>query len=592
MNLNIDLSTTRLAQVRHELGRVIVGQDRVVDRLLVAVMADGHVLLEGAPGLGKTLLLATLARILGGSFNRIQFTPDLIPSDIVGTRIFRPSTEAFDVEPGPILANVVLVDEINRAPARVQSALLEAMAERQVTVGGRTFPMPQPFLVVATQNPVESEGVYPLAEAQRDRFLMRVPVDYPTPTEERAIVARMADQPPQAARLLDPADVVGLQQAARRIAVDEATIDYAIRLVLATRDPAAHGLPKLVGLLEYGASPRASLGLVRSARAMALLRGRERAVAQDVYDVAYDILNARLALSYRALAEGFTIDDVLVELLTTVPAPGDTVRYANLRGAGPVGAADAGTRSGLQHVLGRARGDATARHAGRPTGREVTSAPGAGIDLPARIRRIELAVSHKVFGRRDGRHASLVLGHGVEPGEARPYEPGDDVRRMDWSILARTGEPHVRDAIQERDLDVAVLVDRSGSLDFGTVGWRKADLAVTVASAISALAVARRRPDRRGGGDRRWATDRADPRRSTASGGRLGQRRAVTARGTGRPRSRHRRSPPRPATRWARDRGLGLHRSHRHLEPGACAAGAPKRGHRGRGPRPARAPTA
>jgi MoxR-like ATPase len=322
MTVTIDLSTTRLAQVRHELGRVIVGQDRVVDRLLVAVLADGHVLLEGAPGLGKTLLLSTLARTLGGSFNRIQFTPDLIPSDIVGTRIFRPSSEAFDVEPGPIIANIVLVDEINRAPARVQSALLEAMAERQVTVGGRTFAMPRPFLVVATQNPVESEGVYPLAEAQRDRFLMRVPVDYPTPAEERAIVARMADEAPQAARLLDPADVVDLQLAARRVAVDEAAVDYAIRLVLATRDPAAHGLQTLVGLLEYGASPRASLGLVRSARAMALLRGRERAVPQDVYDVAYDILNARLALSYRAMAEGFTIDDVLVELLTTVPAPG------------------------------------------------------------------------------------------------------------------------------------------------------------------------------------------------------------------------------------------------------------------------------
>jgi MoxR-like ATPase len=322
MTVNHELSTTRLAQVRHELGRVIVGQDRVVDRLLVAVLADGHVLLEGAPGLGKTMLLATLARILGGTFHRIQFTPDLIPSDIVGTRIFRPSAEAFDVEPGPIIANVVLVDEINRAPARVQSALLEAMAERQVTVGGRTFAMPKPFLVVATQNPVESEGVYPLAEAQRDRFLMRIPVDYPTPAEERAIVARMADEPPEAARLLDPADVVELQRAARGVSIDEPTVDYAIRLVLATRDPAAHGLATQLGLLDYGASPRASLGLVRSARAMALLRGRQQAVAQDVYDVAYDILNARLALSYRATAEGFTIDDVLVELLSTVPAPG------------------------------------------------------------------------------------------------------------------------------------------------------------------------------------------------------------------------------------------------------------------------------
>jgi MoxR-like ATPase len=331
--MSIDLSTTRLAQVRHELGRVIVGQDRVVDRLLVAVLADGHVLLEGAPGLGKTMLLATLARILGGTFNRIQFTPDLIPSDIVGTRIFRPSSESFTVEPGPILANVVLVDEINRAPARVQSALLEAMAERQVTVGGRTFPMPKPFLVVATQNPVESEGVYPLAEAQRDRFLMRIPVDYPTPAEERAIVARMADEPPEAARLLDPDDVVELQRTVRRVSIDEPTIDYAIRLVLATRDPTAHGLSTQVGLLDYGASPRASLGLVRSARAMALLRGRQQAVAQDVYDVAYDILNARLALSYRATAEGFTIDDVLVELLSTVPAPSPVTWGPPLRAA-------------------------------------------------------------------------------------------------------------------------------------------------------------------------------------------------------------------------------------------------------------------
>ena len=437
---------------------------------------------------------------------------------------------------------MVLVDEINRAPARVQSALLEAMAERQVTVGGRTFAMPKPFLVVATQNPVESEGVYPLAEAQRDRFLMRIPVDYPTPSEERAIVARMADEPPQAARLLDPADVVDLQLAARRVAIDEAAVDYAIRLVLATRDPAAHGLQKLVGLLEYGASPRASLGLVRSARAMALLRGRERAVPQDVYDVAYDILNARLALSYRALAEGFTIDDVLVELLTTVPAPGShSVATLPVAAAAPT-TPDAGHGVMRRRTDRAPHADAADRPAGRSTGREVTSARRVGLDLPARLRRIELAVGHKVLGRRDGHHASLVLGHGVEPGEARPYEPGDDVRRMDWSILARTGEPHVRDAIQERDLDVAVLVDRSGSLDFGTVGWRKADLARQRRIGRVRARRPRRRPDRSGRRDRRWATDRADPRRSPASAGPRGQRGTVTTRRTGRSRSRHRRS--------------------------------------------------
>jgi len=316
-----ELPHVRLQQVRLELQRVIVGQDRVIDRLLTSVLAEGHCLLEGVPGLGKTLALATLARVIGGTFSRIQFTADLIPADIVGTRIYRPTREAFDVEPGPILANIVLADEINRAPAKVQSALLEVMQERQVTIGGRTLPAPRPFLVVATQNPIESEGVYPLPEAQRDRFLMRIPVDYPTPGEEARIVQRVEGGMPVVARLLDPDDVVALQSAARAVYIDDATADYAVRLVLATRDPAGHGLPRLAGLLEYGASPRASLGLVRAAKSLALLRGRGVATPQDVYDVAYDVLNLRLVLSYRALAEGLTIDDVLVELLSTVWAP-------------------------------------------------------------------------------------------------------------------------------------------------------------------------------------------------------------------------------------------------------------------------------
>ena len=335
-----ELPHVRLQQVRLELQRVVVGQERMVDRLLTTVLAEGHCLLEGVPGLGKTLTLATLARVLGGTFSRIQFTADLIPADIVGTRIYRPSSESFDVEPGPIIANIVLADEINRAPAKVQSALLEVMQERQVTVGGRTMQAPRPFLVVATQNPIESEGVYPLPEAQRDRFLMRIPVDYPTPTEERQIVHRFEDQAPVVARLLDPEDVVALQAAARAVEMDESTSDYAIRLVLATRDPAAHGLPRMAGLLEYGASPRASLGLVRAAKALALLRGRDRAVPQDVYDVAYDVLNLRLVLSYRALAEGLTIDDLLVGLLSRVWAPAVPVNWAAVPGivAAPVAA--------------------------------------------------------------------------------------------------------------------------------------------------------------------------------------------------------------------------------------------------------------
>jgi MoxR-like ATPase len=311
----------QLEQLRHELHRVVVGQERVLERVLVALLAGGHCLLEGVPGLGKTLTVATLAQTLGGTFHRIQFTPDLIPSDLVGTRIYRPSTERFDVELGPVFANFILADEINRAPAKVQSALLEVMAERQVSLGGVTYPLPRPFLVLATQNPIESEGVYPLPEAQRDRFLMRIPVDYPTPAEEHAIVARAARPAATPDRILSIDDVVALQAAAASVTVDPAVQDYAVRLVLATRYPRQHGLDEVEGYLAYGASPRASIGLVHAARAIALIRGRSHALPQDVYDVAYDVMNHRLVMSFDAVAEGVTVDDVLVATLTKVTAP-------------------------------------------------------------------------------------------------------------------------------------------------------------------------------------------------------------------------------------------------------------------------------
>jgi MoxR-like ATPase len=304
-----------------ELQRVIVGQDRVLERVLVALMAGGHCLLEGVPGLGKTLTVSTLAKTLGGTFTRIQFTPDLLPSDIVGTRIYRPSTERFDVELGPVFANFVLADEINRAPAKVQSALLEVMGERQISIGGTTYPLPLPFLVLATQNPIESEGVYPLPEAQRDRFLMRIPVDYPTPDQEHEIVDRSRHLASgSSVALLSTDDVAGLQAAASSVYVDRAVQDYAVRLVLATRNPAEHGVA-LDGLLAYGASPRASIGLISAGRALALLRGRDHLLPQDVYDIAYDVLNHRLVLSFDAVADGVTVDDVLVEVLTTVVSP-------------------------------------------------------------------------------------------------------------------------------------------------------------------------------------------------------------------------------------------------------------------------------
>lgn len=308
-----------LSAARSELGRVVVGQDRMLERILTALLANGHCLLEGVPGLGKTLTLSTLARVLGGSFSRIQFTPDLLPSDIVGTRIYRASTEKFDVEPGPILSNFVLADEINRAPAKVQAAMLEVMAERQVTIGDQTFDAPKPFLVMATQNPVESEGVYPLPEAQRDRFLMRVPVDYPTRSEELEIMRRSDLTPDSAKAVLDPGSVSDLQRITSSVFVDQPVAEYALRLVTATRSPGAAGLHQLEGLIEFGASPRASLALVACGRGLALLRGRDFVTQQDVYDIAYDVLNHRLILSFEAVADGVGVDDILVELLTSIP---------------------------------------------------------------------------------------------------------------------------------------------------------------------------------------------------------------------------------------------------------------------------------
>ena len=325
MSEAIEHAASSIAAARRELHRVVVGQERMLDRILVALIADGHCLLEGVPGLGKTLTLSTLARVMGGTFSRIQFTPDLLPSDIVGTRVYRASTETFDVEPGPVLSNFVLADEINRAPAKVQSAMLEVMAERQVSIADRTFQAPRPFLVMATQNPIESEGVYPLPEAQRDRFLMRVPVDYPTLDEEREIVARMDVGLDAAGVVLGPEAVLQLQRVAAGVEVPPAVSEYALGLVQTTRHPDRSGLNHLDGMIAFGGSPRASIALVRCARALALIRGSSVATPQEVYDVAYDVLNHRLILSFEAVAEGVGIDDVLVEILSRYPAPAGSV---------------------------------------------------------------------------------------------------------------------------------------------------------------------------------------------------------------------------------------------------------------------------
>ena len=310
-----------LERAVYEVKKVVVGQDRLIEMILVGLLSRGHILLEGVPGVAKTLTVETFAKVMGGSFNRLQFTPDLVPADIVGTRIYRQGREEFEVELGPILANFVLADEISRAPAKVQSALLEVMAEGHLSIGGQTFPMPSPFLVMATQNPIESEGVYQLPEAQRDRFLFKLVVDYPSPEEEREIVYRMGATPPEATQVLDVDALMRLQGAVREVFVHHALVDYVVRVTMATRDPAGHGLEDVARWLSYGASPRATLGTVTSARALALVRGRDYVVPQDIVDVLPSVLRHRLVLTYDALADEVSADTVVRRVLEAVPLP-------------------------------------------------------------------------------------------------------------------------------------------------------------------------------------------------------------------------------------------------------------------------------
>lgn len=308
-------------QVLYEVKKTIVGQDGLLERMIVALLARGHILVEGVPGLAKTMAIKALAATLGCDVKRVQFTPDLVPADLVGTRIYNQRTGEFQTSMGPVFTNLLLADEINRAPAKVQSALLEVMAERQVTIGRETFAVDDPFLVMATQNPIESEGTYPLPEAQVDRFMMKVVVGYPSPDEEFVIVERMIGSLEAARRVLDAERLVELQHAAARVYVDPAIIRYAVAMVTATREPATVGLGELERFLRFGASPRASINLVLAARALAFVRGRDYVLAQDVRDLAVDVLRHRLVLSFEALAEGFTADHVLQLVLSRLPLP-------------------------------------------------------------------------------------------------------------------------------------------------------------------------------------------------------------------------------------------------------------------------------
>lgn len=318
---NLAAEVHTLERAIFEVKRIIVGQDQLVERILVGLLAKGHVLLEGVPGVAKTLAVETFAKVVGGTFARIQFTPDLVPTDIIGTRIYRQGREEFDIELGPVVVNFLLADEINRAPAKVQSALLEVMAERKISIGGKTYPLPKPFLVMATQNPIENEGVYPLPEAQRDRFLFKINVDYPTPEEEREIIYRMGITPPTPKGILNPGDLLRLQDLAANNFVHHALVDYVVRVITATRQPEQFGLGDVKNWIAFGASPRASLGIIAAARALALVRGRDYVIPQDVIEVIPDVLRHRLVLTYDALADEVSPETVINRILQTVALP-------------------------------------------------------------------------------------------------------------------------------------------------------------------------------------------------------------------------------------------------------------------------------
>ena len=304
-----------------EIRRVIAGQDTMLERVLVCLLADGHLLIEGVPGLAKTLTIKTTAQVLGGTFNRIQFTPDLMPSDLIGTRVYRPNDGEFDVELGPVFCNFLLADEINRAPAKVQSALLEVMQERQVTIGKESFTAPKPFLVMATQNPIESEGTYPLPEAQIDRFMLKVVVGYPAAEDELTVVERSLAGLAEVRQILDIEELISLRRAVSHVYVDPTLSRYAVQIASATRDPEAVGLADLKPYVAFGASPRGPISIVTAARALALIRGREYVLPQDVRELAKDALHHRIVLSYEALAADIGADSIVESVLEVVPMP-------------------------------------------------------------------------------------------------------------------------------------------------------------------------------------------------------------------------------------------------------------------------------
>ncbi len=318
----VEKESSFVQKLTDEIAKVIVGQKTLVERLLVGILANGHILIEGVPGLAKTLSVKTLSDAINTRFQRIQFTPDLLPADLVGTMVYNPRTSEFSVKKGPVFANIILADEINRAPAKVQSALLAAMQEKQVTIGGTTFPLEEPFLVLATQNPIEQEGTYPLPEAQVDRFMLMVKISYPTPKEEREIMDRYSiNETPKPSKIIDPKDILSARKVVRNIYVDDKVKEYIINIVFATREPAKYGIDKIAGLIAYGASPRATLYLNLAAKAHAFLKGRGYITPEDVKAIGYDVLRHRVIVSYEAEAEEVTSDNIVSKIFDAVEVP-------------------------------------------------------------------------------------------------------------------------------------------------------------------------------------------------------------------------------------------------------------------------------
>ena len=428
LNERIESKSSFVNMITMGMDKVIVGQKHLVESLLIGLLSDGHILLEGVPGLAKTLAIKTLSSLIDAKYSRIQFTPDLLPADVIGTMIYSQKSEEFQVKQGPIFANFVLADEINRAPAKVQSALLEAMQERQVTISEHTYKLPKPFLVMATQNPIEQEGTYPLPEAQVDRFMLKVIINYPKKEEEKLIIRQnISGERPEIKPILTKEEILDARNVVREVYLDEKIERYIVDIVFATRFPAEAGLPNLASMISFGASPRASINLALAARAYAFIKRRGYVIPEDIRAVCHDVMRHRIGLSYEAEANNLTSEEVISEMETS--------------------------------------------------------------ELLKKVRRIEIktrGLSRNIFA---GQYHSAFKGRGMAFSEVREYQYGDDIRDIDWNVTARYVRPYVKVFEEERELTVMLLIDVSGSRDFGSVNVMKKEVITEIAATLAFSAI-------------------------------------------------------------------------------------------------------